>query len=127
MPLTAQEAYQSMHKGIITDEILPISLDKRLPPTIYQLKWLRNSVDSLPIDPDFLQRYETFEHIDALTLMRRKILEEIQLEPVWGTLKHNIKRAEIVFIRKEKDKIPIDLVLDNLKDEKVDFFFGCDV
>ena len=114
IPLTAQEAYQHMQKGILSDNILPLTSNQQMPPTIYQLKWLRNSAKSLPIDPDFLQRYETFEYIDALATIRRKLLQEIQLEPVWGTLKHNTKRAEIVFIRKGRDKIQIDQILDIL-------------
>ena len=60
-------------------------------------------------------------------MIRRKVLEEIQLEPVWGNLKHNIKRAEIVFTSKSSDKVPIQKILDYLGDEQQDFFLGCDV
>ena len=117
-----------MPKSILTDDILPnTSLVKKPPQTIYQLKWLRNSATWLPIDSDFLQRYETFEYIDALTLIRRKVLEEIQLEPVWGNLKRNMKRAEIVFTSRSSDKVPIQKILDYLEDEQQDFFLGCDV
>ena len=89
-----------MNKGIISEDLLPeSSLVKQLPPTIYQLNWLRKNIDSLPIDSDFLMKYDTFETIDQLTALRRKVLDELEIEPVWGILKHQIKRAEIVFIR----------------------------
>lgn len=64
LPVTAQDAYQNMHRGILSDDLLPVSIDKSLPPTVFQLHWLKRSVASLPIDPEFLAKYETFETID---------------------------------------------------------------
>ena len=77
-----------MPRSIFSHDLLPTSIDKQLPPTVYQLNWLKTSVDSLPIDPNFLSKYDTFETIDQLTALRRKILDELELEPIWGILKH---------------------------------------
>ena len=41
LPVTAQEAYENMHKGILSEDLLPISIDKSLPPTVFQLTWLK--------------------------------------------------------------------------------------
>jgi hypothetical protein len=50
------------------------------------------------------------------------------MEPIIGILKHNIKRAEIVFIRNpDGDAAQVEEILDILEDDLEEFFFGCDV
>ena len=50
------------------------------------------------------------------------------MEPIIGILKHNIKRAEIVFIRNpDGDAAQVEEILDILEDDLEEFFFEFDV
>ena len=100
LPLTTQDAFSNIkatNSAMVGKEFLPsYSLkESQLPQTIYQLNWA-DSAD-LDVDPKFLSRYDTFDIFDQLATLRTQVLEQIELEPVWGILKHDIGRAELQF------------------------------
>lgn len=137
MPLAAQEAYEHI-KMTNAAMISPASLpdysgpDASLPQTVYQLRWPRFS--DLRIDQKFLSRYETFDIVDQLAVLRRQVLDQLETEPIYGILRHEIKKAELHFSLSRapaevegESSIRLENLLGLLGDDLGDFFFGCPI
>ena len=137
LPLTTQEAYshiKATNGAMFSKDLLPSYSVKesQLPQTVYQLNWIDTS--DLNIDENFLNKFDTFDMVDQLAILRSRVLDQLETEPVWGILKHDLKRAELQFsLTKAPQEVEgepalrLENIMETLGDDLSDFFFGCPI